>query len=256
MVDIVIEAIKAGKINSDNISFRNLRAFAGRDLNLKDYLDFGRAILTNPEELDQYLYTYGRMTEDKWNELLDGLSYMPANMQLNDYGCGQGLASALLFDHFGPTFVDRVSRIVLVEPSLPALKRAKSIVSCYSDKIEIVAINKKLDDVGADELATSNDVTEVHHVFSEVLDIADFNQFSLFSKMFASEGQHTVFAVSHDRNFHGGSARFMDLQAAINDPKHKNWLTLLRSEIRKFKCRGERRAITWFLEAEVSSGSV
>lgn len=253
MTDTVIASIESGELTSENISFGMLRQLAGRDCGVWDQLGRGRAILGSAEQLDQYLYSYGLMTRSQWAAVLEPLTLTPEPTQIIDYGCGQGLAIALLFDHFGTDLIDSINRVVLVEPSKTALRRAAAVVQCYSNELEVISINKRLEELTAEELTSEAEVLIIH-VFSNVLDIDGFDHMGLFTKMFRTKGEHCVLAVSHDRDFHGGSARFRELEKEVENPEYNEWFQLRHTSVRQFDCDNGQPAIAWLLQVEVLSG--
>ena len=254
MNDLIINAINSGLLSENNISFDNIRQIASRDNDLWNQLGHGRAILDTPEELDQYLYSYGHMTRAQWHTLLGELSLIPEPMEIIDYGCGQGLATALLFDYFGDDFKRSIRKVVLIEPSEVALRRAQAIVSCYSaNKFQIEAINKTLGNLDAEELLGNKGVL-TSHIFSNVLDLDGYDHIELLEKIFQRKGRHCILAVSHDRNFEGGSSRFWDLEKVICDPQFRDWFTVQQTRIWQFECGNRKPAIAWVLETEVIDG--
>jgi SAM-dependent methyltransferase len=255
MNDAIIEAISAGSIHSGNISFDRLRALAARDHDLWHELGRGRAILSSQEQLNQYLYSYGPMTKSQWGQFLPGVRIPAGRLRIVDYGCGQGLACTLLLDHFGNDVIERIDETVLIEPSTVALARAKSILLCYRQGSRILDLSVKLDEITPAYLKYSSDLRTIH-LFSNVLDIDDFDYGSLFTKMFRVKGHHSVLAVSHDRNFQGGSARFHDIESQISDPRCRDKCTVTTSEIVKYNCSNGQPAISWQLHVEVLNGSI
>lgn len=253
MTDAVIEAITTGTIHSGNISFDRLKALAARDHDRWHELGRGRAILSSLEQLDQYLYSYGPMTKSQWRLFLSDVTIPPGRLRIVDYGCGQGLACALLFDHFGNDVIERIDEAVLIEPSTIALARAKSILQCYLESSRVIDLSKKLDDLLIEHLEPLSNVSTIH-LMSNVLDINGFDYGSLFSKIFNTKGRHSVLAVSHDRNFHGGSDRFHDIERQISNPRWRGELLISTSEINKYKCSNGQPAISWQLHLEISDG--
>jgi SAM-dependent methyltransferase len=254
MNDLIISAIDSGVLSARNISFDNIRRIASRDCDLWNQLGRGRAILDTPEELDQYLYSYGPMTRAQWHTLLGKLSLIPEPTEIIDYGCGQGLATALMFDCFGAEFIRSVRKVTLIEPSLVALERAAAIVACYSaNRFQIETINKTLGELDAVELLGSTGVL-TNHIFSNVLDIDGYDHFRLLEKLFQRKGRHCILAVSHDRNFEGGSSRVLDLEKAICDPQYHRWFAVQHTDVWQFECGNRKPAIAWVLEVEVIDG--
>jgi len=255
MSDAIINAIKSGRINSDNISFTKIRHFGGRDTpGVWSELGRGRNILSTYDQLDQYLYSYGPMTHGQWQSMLERMNFMPKPIQVVDYGCGQGLATVLLFDRYREKLIDNVSRVVLIEPSALALKRAEAIISCYKENINIVPINKKLDAVGVEEIANDSCPSTIH-IFSNVLDINTFKHISLSKKIFSVKGQHSLLAVSHDRQFNGGSERLLEMRDAVNDPVYQEQVIVNKSIVNRSIYK-DKNVISLFLNVEVKNGSI
>jgi hypothetical protein len=251
MSDTIINAIRTGQINANNINFSNIKQLSARNYDLWNQLGRGRAILSSIEQLDQYLYSYGRMTQEQWDTFLAGME-LPNDraVRITDYGCGQGLATALLFDKFGLSLRFKTSKITLIEPSLLALTRSKSIASIYCPHVDVQLINKELDDLIQNDLQSCPDSTNVH-IFSNVLDIDGFDTTDVFNKIFNTAGQHIILAVSHNRNFHGGSERIRILDKSLHDPKHSKWLQVQKSIINEFNCPNGMPMISWELRLEV-----
>lgn len=257
MTDAVVQDIRSGTLHRDNISFELLRQrHAHADDDVWETLDRGRAILTSLDQLDTYLHSYGPMIRRQWDAFLVRVTLPAGRLQIIDYGCGQGLACALLFDHFGRGLVDRVDRIVLIEPSAVALRRAQAVVSCYlGGAREIECINKKLDALMPDDLRSMEQRATIH-LFSNILDIPDFGAPRLFEKMFRTRGLHRVLAVSHHRYHNGGSSRIEDLARDVNDLENWDGQVKLRSDCIQFDLFDDKPAISWDLVAEVLHDSV
>lgn len=254
MSDQIVQAINSGLLTRSNISFDRLRRLAGRDCGVWDELGRGRSILSSTEQLDQYLHSYGPMTRSQWHEVLEPLAFNPEPTHLIDYGCGQGLATALVLDRFGEDLIASIKKVTLIEPSQVALDRAMAIVNCYADHAELVGLSKKLEHLEPADLGRCEGTLLVH-IFSNVLDIDGFDHFDLLTKIFCLKGRHSIMAVSHDRNFCGGTTRFKDLEKELSDPRHSEWFSVQHSSIRQFVCNGGQPAIAWLLEVEVHGGS-
>lgn len=195
------------------------------------------------------------MTKEQWDQVLPSVHIPPGRLRIVDYGCGQGLASALLFDHFGVELAKRTSNVVLVEPSAVALARAESVLSCYTGTADVRALNKRLDDLKAEDLKLNGEAHAIH-LFSNVLDIDSFRHIELFNKILKTKGRHLILCVSHNRNFHGGSRRFHELSKVLNDPAHRGRFSVQESTIREFRCPRGLEAISLQLRVEVHHESV
>ncbi len=84
--------------------------------------------------------------------------------------------------------------------------------------------------ISLDELGYIEDINNIH-LFSNVLDIPNFNHFNLFQKILQNNGLHCILAVSHSRSHHGGDDRFKELQKQINDEKYASRIRVLKSQI-------------------------
>lgn len=250
MYDRVVEAINAGELSSRNISFQYLRSLVGQEKYVWEELDRGRAILSTTDHLDQYLYSYGPMISSQWQTLLDRIQPPDGSISIIDYGCGQGLATMMLLDRFRGEIADRVVNVVLIEPSLIALDRATHIVGCYLPDSDINSVNKMLDDTNHEELAGPSSNVKVH-LFSNILDVEGFDQYTLFSHMFRHSGRHLVLAVGNDRDQHGGSERLKTLFELMHDEAHHDWLRLRDAEIASFNTDRGRSAMYFYVDLDV-----
>ncbi len=146
-------------------------------------LDHGIAVLTREEQCNAYIAAYGYMHQAKINEVLDRIDnndFTNSDIQIIDWGCGQGLATICLFDFFNKQNInlDLVKKVVLIEPSEIALDRAKLHVNAYlqNDK-KTVAIKKYIDDVTVEDIISNEPVTL--HLFSNILDITSIDLLQL-----------------------------------------------------------------------------
>lgn len=215
MSDYVLDAIDCGLLNKSNISFFNIRGIDNFNRNVFGNLDRGWSILKSINEVDQYLYSYGKMINSQWREILKKFKFNPDFLQVIDYGCGQGLGSVLFFDVYGFGFRDSVKSVVLIEPSEFSLKRAESIVRCYCPQASVFSFKDKVNNFEIKKLNILSDV-EFLHIFSNVLDVPGFDGLMLIKKILKTKGVHNIFAVSHDRNFIGGSWIFDEIIRLIN----------------------------------------
>lgn len=161
-------------------------------------LNHGTAVLTTEEQCNAYIAAYGNMHQGKINEVLDKIKtndFANTDLQIIDWGCGQGLATICLFDFFNKHNVslDLVKKVVLIEPSEVARDRAKTHVNAYlRDEDKIVVIGKYIDDVKVDDIVSDEPVTL--HLFSNILDIPSIDLLRLANSIKTSlKGLHYFF---------------------------------------------------------------
>ena len=137
----------------------------------------GVRLLESHEQLCQYLCSYGNMHEAKIKEALNHIPsnvYAGKNIQVIDWGCGQGLASICFCDYLKENKIDTtISRTVLIEPSAVAIERAKVHIGAYLEREHVVTIGKYTNDVIAEDIVSDTDTTV--HFFSNILDIPSVN---------------------------------------------------------------------------------
>jgi hypothetical protein len=155
--------------------FQNIRSKFGGPFEVYDDLKRGVAILSKEEQLAQYLYSFGNMHEAKLKKAYGALfkSLDITNnkkIKILDYACGQGLATIVLLNYLESNFnycISNILKIILVEPSQIALKRAKDLLSGAS---ALHHINKGFDDVVEHDLKTDSKPIKIH-LFSNILDM-------------------------------------------------------------------------------------
>lgn len=225
-------------------SFNWMRERFKEDHDLKDSLDWGKAILSTVEQLNQYLYTYGKMICAQWQEFTADLTFEPMPLRVVDYGCGQGLAAIALSDAFGATFRSSVVEVLLIEPSPEAIIRAEAVYRNLFPSASIVCLQKKLDELAEGDFHKSS--VKTLHIFSNILDITGFDLGLLFN-LLLTQGEHVIMAVSHNRDFAGGAGRLRAIKEALDKDEHRKWLKVRDSVISEFNCGdgGKFAAIGW-----------
>ena len=155
----------------------------------------------------------------------------------------------LFLDEYYSDFKNDISKIKLIDPSSSALQRAKMILECYSSNLQIVGINKKLDGLETKNLETDQSLWKIH-LFSNILDIDDFDTSKLFNEIIKSKGEHTFLAVSHDRNFKGGTPRLEHIYRAFTETKCDH-LKINSSNKIYFDCSNGSPAICFIINLKV-----
>ena len=144
---------------------------------LHEALNRGVDVLDSEPLLQMYIYAFGKMHNAKlqhaFNQMQDRI--IKDEIQIIDYGCGQGLASVCYHDFMvehNPK--QNIIKIVLIEPSLLALSRAELLCSRFYPDAEIVAVNKSFDSLNEEDINILPDAMTLH-LFSNILDVESYN---------------------------------------------------------------------------------
>ena len=145
---------------------------------LHESLNRGVDVLDSEPLLQMYIYSFGKMHNAKlmhaFNHLQDRV-VKNAQIEIIDYGCGQGLASLCYHDFIKEhNSRQKVTRITLIEPSPLALSRAELLCSYFYPEAEVVAVNKLFDDLTAEDIKVSPQTLTLH-LFSNILDVESYN---------------------------------------------------------------------------------
>ena len=171
---------------------------------LHESLNRGVDVLDSEPLLQMYIYSFGKMHNAKLQYAFEHLQENVVKykeIEIIDYGCGQGLASICYHDFLlehNPN--QTIKKITLIEPSLKALSRAELLCSRFFPDAEIVAINKQFDELTKDDLIVSSKSPTLH-LFSNILDVDsyDLSHFSLLVKE-RSTGDNEYVIVSPMQN--------------------------------------------------------
>ena len=150
-------------------------------------LNHGTAVLETTEQLSAYIAAYGWMHKLKIQEVFQNINRFAElrnyDVQIVDWGCGQGVATVCFSDFFKENGfnLDFIKHVVLIEPSVAALERAKIHTAKSYGCDTITAVNKYLDDV--DENDIMSDCTATIHLFSNILDIPQIDLRLLANKI-------------------------------------------------------------------------
>jgi len=199
------------KIKSlSNPSFQQIRKIADKSLShlskverdkLWSDLNQGVDLLATHESMCQYIFSYGNMHEAKIKTALSSIrnpkEVFNTDMAIVDWGCGQGLATVCFFDFLrSQGIANNTQKVVLIEPSEQALKRAKQHANVYlNDNTKIHCISKYLDDVEKEDIETNQSITV--HFFSNILDVPQIDLKKLAQLVGENiNGEHYFFCVS------------------------------------------------------------
>jgi len=220
MADRILEAVREGRVTTHNVSAVEVLGFRAATVGGFERLDRGRAVIDRPEDLDQYLWSYGKMVAAQWAGVLQFglLRQLPFDrFGLTDVGCGQGLSTTLFLDHLRGLvepereLADVVSRVRLYDASRLALRRAQRVTALY--RLPVSAHAVVLPHV-AHPATPPGEIGRVT-ILSNILDIEGFDLELLRLQLFAPGGRHLVVAVSNNRNVAGGGARVQAFRALL-----------------------------------------
>ena len=144
---------------------------------LFDQLNRGVELLDNEPLLQMYFYSYGQMHAEKLAYAFKQLNpYIRSAEEIDivDYGCGQGLATMCYHDFIkNNNLQQRVRSITLIEPSGLALSRAELLCSCFFPEAMITTIQKGFDELLETEIQTAVDHPTLH-LLSNILDVESY----------------------------------------------------------------------------------
>lgn len=145
---------------------------------LHESLNRGIDVLDSEPLLQMYIYAFGKMHKAKLQYAFEHLRknvFKYREIEIVDYGCGQGLATICYHDFLLEHDIEqKVKRIVLIEPSSMALSRAELLCSRFYPEAEIIAINKQFDDLTNEDMSLSPDIPTIH-LLSNILDVDSYN---------------------------------------------------------------------------------
>lgn len=132
-------------------------------------------VFTRDVQADAYSAAYTQMHTGKLRMVFRKAKENGAfssDISVVDWGCGQGLATLALKEYLEEQNLTRcrICEVVLIEPSPISLSRAKINVRYALPSVSIGTVQKKLDDVGPDDVRMSGRYRVVH-LFSNILDI-------------------------------------------------------------------------------------
>ena len=172
-----------------NISLEEYKLI--RDDKIYASLGRGTIILEDEKQLYAYLYSFGSAHYEKMKFALDLIDFSKLNesIEIIDWGCGQGLASVVFFER--NSNID-ISKVILIEPSEIAIKRASLHVRHMLKDVEITTICKPFDLLTEDDIKTNDKKIKIH-LFSNILDVESFSIENLISKLENSQKNTNYF---------------------------------------------------------------
>lgn len=141
-------------------------------------LNRGVCALDSEPLLQMYFYAYGDMHIAKLNYAFNHLQkYVVESPEIEiiDYGCGQGLATMCYHDfikEMNPR--QKVVKITLIEPSDVAMSRAELLCSKFFPEAQLVSIQKDFESLNSSDIMTSQQIPTLQ-LFSNVLDVVSYD---------------------------------------------------------------------------------
>ena len=166
-------------------------------------LNHGIDLLASEEALNCYMSAYGDMHVTKCRAAMMNFPFqkLQGNIEIIDWGCGQGIGSSTIIDILRQRDLLRwVRKITLIEPSEKALNRATlNVKQLTHNFIEIDTINKYLPSKDINEEKTISSIgykhTNIIHIFSNILDVATIDLGAVARMIALSHGKHFVLCI-------------------------------------------------------------
>ena len=142
----------------------------------KSRVSGGIRLLNSESELNDYLVAFGEIHRAKLMEFLPHIPFREfeeTGLILVDWGCGQGVASAVTLDylHSRSYHVD-IKAVRLIELVKPALDRARGIIDKYIPSPDCDGLAVEWNREGMSALCENlPDGVPVLHLFSNILDV-------------------------------------------------------------------------------------
>jgi hypothetical protein len=179
-------SLQINKISANFFEIRNLSNTLYSGVSSDEIfwsLQRGVKVLTEQNQLLAYLSSYGKMHQAKIISAIKIINENDLNneIEIYDWGCGQGLASMCLLEYFNnKNYTYNLDKITLIEPSEIAIKRASLHVKKFNSDCQIITLNKDLDSLL--DVDFDSDVNNIKiHLFSNILDIDLFSMNKLIS---------------------------------------------------------------------------
>ena len=145
---------------------------------LHESLNRGVDVLDSEPLLQMYIYAFGKMHKAKLQYAFEHMhknTVKYSEVEIVDYGCGQGLATICYHDYLQEHNIgQKVKRIILIEPSSMALSRAELLCARFFPEAEIIAINKQFDNLAKEDLNLSSEIPTIH-LLSNILDVESYD---------------------------------------------------------------------------------
>lgn len=161
-----------------NLATTFIKNLSQEDQNeLFDKMSRGVLPLGSEPEMSMYMYAYGKMHYMKLMRAFENMdnSIFDTDLEIIDYGCGQAMGIIALADYLkSRKYTPKIKSITLIEPSKLTLNRAVLHTTVLFPDIQIITINKVLDNLVQDDFKTETENSKLH-IFSNILDVESFD---------------------------------------------------------------------------------
>lgn len=141
-------------------------------------LNRGKALLTNHNQLCQYLFSFGNMHEAKLEDALNNVprGFWQQDFEIVDWGCGQAIGTLKVFDLLRTENLEnQIKKITLIEPSPIALKRAAAhVAKVKSNDCTLITYDKFFENLEKADVSSQQNRPRLH-IFSNILDVEAIN---------------------------------------------------------------------------------
>ena len=180
--------------------------------------DDAHTIYTQEQQLNAYLASYTDWHVSKLNKAFELLRpTLPRQINVIDWACGQGLATLFLLDYIRQNDLRcSINEVVLIEPSVVALKRAQFLIGLADNNIRIRCINKLIDDVSANDVKFTGNFP-VYQMFSNILDIGGIDSKHLTDILYTNHTSDNII-VSVSPYYYSGNVRINNFFSYFHRP--------------------------------------
>ena len=181
--DLSLEAIRDAARQALPFQYRNKPWL----LTSKGGSDADNTIYSQELQLDAYLASYIDWHKGKLLKAFALLQEpMPRLINVIDWACGQGIGTLFMLNYIRQKNLHcTIKEVILIDPSKIALQRAEFLIRLTDSHIKIRTLNKKIDEVTADELNFTSSLS-VFQIFSNILDISGINLKHLTNILYAN----------------------------------------------------------------------
>lgn len=169
-------------------------------------LNHGVDLLISEDALNCYMSAYGDMHVAKCRAAMMNFPFeqLHGNIEIVDWGCGQGVGSATIVDILQQhDLLHRLRKITLIEPSESALIRASiNVRQLTHNAVEIDEKNKYLPSNNINNTNNESILTpigyryaNVIHVFSNILDVATIDLGAVARMVASAHGKHFILCI-------------------------------------------------------------